>query len=627
MMKRLLLVILFTSFAGMVFSQKQEKVFYDKDWKGCSQSKAEYYRLVTFDSDGKPIGKVYSYYITSELYGEIDSALYIDKNDDNKSKFIGFCKEFYKNGNIQAEGIYKNGEYDGDAVSYYENGNMKGKFTFKDGKANGDIIAYYENGNFKRKQTYKYGVRKDDAHYYENGELKRKYTIDKAPDGYDAYYYENGNFKSKYTYKNGELDKFYTDCDEFGICQKIFRENFDSDKNPNKWILEDKKDYTSKIIPEKGLLMENKIENKGFRQTIHIPIDITEDFSIETIVDFKKGSDNTGHGLIWGFKDWNNYYYFLISANGYYKIGAKTDGLIFEFQKWETSQYINKNASRNTIKVNRVNDKMYYSINGRIVFSEDFYSLKGNHVGFYISSGQKEVLFENLIVKQDISVSQQEVSKPSSEEWQGNGTGFFIDRRGYIATNHHVISDASEIEIEFTRNGQKQIHKAKLIHSDKQNDLAILKIEDNSFRPFTNLPCNFQTKLSDVGSDVFALGYPMASIMGTEIKFTDGKISSKTGIQGDVRVYQISVPIQPGNSGGPLFDYDGNLVGITSAGLNLVFPSVENVNYAIKTSYLKNLIEVLPISLNLPNDQTIANKTLTEKIKILSDYVVLIKIK
>ena len=60
----------------------------------------------------------------------------------------------------------------------------------------------------------------------------------------------------------------------------------------------------------------------------------------------------------------------------------------------------------------------------------------------------------------------------------------------------------------------------------------------------------------------------MASIMGKEVKFTYGKISSKSGIQGDVRVYQISVPIQPGNSGGPLFDMDGNVVGITSSGLN-----------------------------------------------------------
>ncbi len=72
--------------------------------------------------------------------------------------------------------------------------------------------------------------------------------------------------------------------------------------------------------------------------------------------------------------------------------------------------------------------------------------------------------------------------------------------------------------------------------------------------------------------------------MGNEIKFTDGKISSKSGFQGDITTYQISVPIQPGNSGGPLFDEKGNLVGITSSGVNKQL--ADNANYAIKTSYL-----------------------------------------
>mgnify|MGYP002508301444 CR=1 FL=1 len=75
----------------------------------------------------------------------------------------------------------------------------------------------------------------------------------------------------------------------------------------------------------------------------------------------------------------------------------------------------------------------------------------------------------------------------------------------------------------------------------------------------------------DTGSEVFAMGYPMADIMGSEVKFTDGKISSKSGIGGDVRVYQISVPIQPGNSGGPLFDMGGTEVSPFTSGLSSTF--------------------------------------------------------
>jgi S1-C subfamily serine protease len=115
--------------------------------------------------------------------------------------------------------------------------------------------------------------------------------------------------------------------------------------------------------------------------------------------------------------------------------------------------------------------------------------------------------------------------------------------------------------------------------------------------------------------------------MGEDIKFTDGKISSKTGFLGAVNSYQISAPIQPGNSGGPLFDFDGNLIGITSSTVNRKLDLTENVNYAIKSSCLINLVDVLDVKLQLPNNPSIATKSLTDKIKILSDFVVLIKVK
>jgi S1-C subfamily serine protease len=134
------------------------------------------------------------------------------------------------------------------------------------------------------------------------------------------------------------------------------------------------------------------------------------------------------------------------------------------------------------------------------------------------------------------------------------------------------------------------------------------------------------TSTKDTGSEVFALGYPMADVMGSEVKFTDGKISSKSGIQGDTRVYQISVPIQPGNSGGPLFDMEGNIVGITSSGLNRDYFKSENVNYAIKASYLKTLMESCPqeIILNEKERGSISSMSSTDRIKQYEDFVVLI---
>ena len=122
--------------------------------------------------------------------------------------------------------------------------------------------------------------------------------------------------------------------------------------------------------------------------------------------------------------------------------------------------------------------------------------------------------------------------------------------------------------MEYFQKGIKNTFDAKVIVTDKKNDLAIIQINDSKFKTLPSIPYVFNSTTKDVGSEVFALGYPMADVMGDEIKFTDGKISSKTGIEGDITVYQISVPIQPGNSGGPLFDNKGNLVGITSSALN-----------------------------------------------------------
>lgn len=117
------------------------------------------------------------------------------------------------------------------------------------------------------------------------------------------------------------------------------------------------------------------------------------------------------------------------------------------------------------------------------------------------------------------------------------------------------------------------------------------------------------------------MGYPQIQLQGDELKVTDGIISSKTGFQNDVTTYQISAPIQHGNSGGPLFDKKGNLIGITNAGI----PDAENLGYAIKISYLMNMLELFNnIDLNYKN--SISYLSLPDMVEKLDDYVVLIKV-
>ena len=201
------------------------------------------------------------------------------------------------------------------------------------------------------------------------------------------------------------------------------------------------------------------------------------------------------------------------------------------------------------------------------------------------------------------------------------GTGFAL-KNGYIVTNNHVVEGASNILVQGI-NGNSIEYKAEVVAVDKNNDLALIRINDYRFDGFGSIPYSIKETLCDVGSDVFVLGYPLTSYMGEEIKLTNGIISSRSGYQGDITTYQISAPVQPGNSGGPMFDKNGNVVGVVNAGI----PGAENVGYAIKTSYLCNLINSSVSSAIIPRNNTISTMSLSEKVKVLRNYTFYIKCK
>lgn len=218
-------------------------------------------------------------------------------------------------------------------------------------------------------------------------------------------------------------------------------------------------------------------------------------------------------------------------------------------------------------------------------------------------------------------------NETSPTQVKTTGSGFFISPDGHVATNAHVISGGKSISISVSNEIGTLKYSAKVVLSDVKNDIAILKIDDTKFKPLTNIPYSLGEK-ADAGENVFTIGYPLNDIMGNNYKVTNGIISSKTGIGDDVRFYQISVPLQPGNSGGPLFNYQGNIIGITTSRLNSksVGTRIENVNYAIKSSYLLTLYNMLPNSTNIILSPSLVGKDLKDQIKILKNYVCLIEI-
>lgn len=204
---------------------------------------------------------------------------------------------------------------------------------------------------------------------------------------------------------------------------------------------------------------------------------------------------------------------------------------------------------------------------------------------------------------------------------KGSASGFVISGN-IVATNFHVVDGAGRVTVTLMVDGIAEEYNAKVLCVDKTNDLALISIKDEHFKPMKPAPYKIATNSVDVGTSVFTMGYPMSNVLGEEVKITDGLISSKTGYSGDAVTYQISAPIQPGNSGGAMFDKDGNLVGITNAGV----ASADNVGYAIKTNYLLNLIDSAPISIELPRGENLKGNTLPELIKAYKPYVAFIKI-
>ena len=169
-----------------------------------------------------------------------------------------------------------------------------------------------------------------------------------------------------------------------------------------------------------------------------------------------------------------------------------------------------------------------------------------------------------------------------------NGSGFFVTADGYAVTNEHVVRGNRRL---FALIGGKEL-PVQVVDRDAANDLALIKIETAS-RPIP-IAAGEPAK----GEEVTALGYPVASALGTEQKATFGRVNALSGLRNDSRVLQIDVPLQPGSSGGPILNRRGEAVGVVMATFGTVravritggtLP--QNVNYAIKAAYLVPLLE------------------------------------
>lgn len=188
---------------------------------------------------------------------------------------------------------------------------------------------------------------------------------------------------------------------------------------------------------------------------------------------------------------------------------------------------------------------------------------------------------------------------PLTRSENSTGTGFFVASDS-IATNWHVVKEARRISVLV---GSTEL-KADLLLKDAQNDLALLRVDRSKLQGATstieNAPCFLIDNSDEVksGDAVFAIGYPLSGLLATSPSIGQGLVSNVLGVDNDPRVFQISIPIQAGNSGSPLLNQSGHVIGVVTSTLNnkkmLTTTGVltQNVNFAIKSSYLKSMISM-----------------------------------
>jgi uncharacterized protein (TIGR02145 family) len=205
---------------------------------------------------------------------------------------------------------------------------------------------------------------------------------------------------------------------------------------------------------------------------------------------------------------------------------------------------------------------------------------------------------------------------------KATGTCFAISSKGYLVTNYHMIENSNRIQVRGINGDLTTAYEAEIILSDKANDLAIIKTKDNNLIINGVVPFKLNDVLQNVGTSIYTLGYPLLSTMGEEIKLTNGIVSARTGFQGDITSYQITAPVQPGNSGCPLFNINGDLIGIISS----KNAEAENAAYAIKAVYLKQLIELIPDKLSMNQSKIIQGTSLENQVLMIKPFIYIIEV-
>ncbi|KXK19309.1 MAG: trypsin-like peptidase domain-containing protein [Saprospiraceae bacterium] len=563
-------LFLFTNF---VSAQKQVILYYDGNGIRSSKAECAYYKVINYNKAGKIIGKIKDFYKSGEGYTTSDGAKEINRDNDNKSVYWGKQIRYYKSGAMKAIRLFS---LDGDII--YEK-------------------KWYSSGKIKSFGSY-----------------KTKYGSTFIE------FAEDGSIIASYRNRKGEGDPrvFVQKDNQYLIA---FMEDFSTNQNRQFWEYEmPLEEGQFEIGVGYHIITE---QNGHFAKILPFSDSFDDSYMFSTNIGSIKGDKNTFHGIVYDYSGPDQFSCFGINGMGKFCIyHVNKSKSFFEVPITDNSN-INTGRNNNNLTIQYLDEKISFLINDVEVYTSNKNEFGEKYFGLFSDGGRKDVVFQNI----SLLYLNEEIRTMMDDMIVGDGafktgTGFIIDDRGYMITNHHVIENADFIEVEFKWEGKTKTFPARIVSTDKEKDLSILRIISNDFKLPKKIPYAIEKADIPTGSEVFTLGYPEAFNMGREVKFTDGKISALSGIKNNKSVYQTSIPARGGNSGGAVFGPNGNIIGVLYA----VRSGSEVYSYAIKSSVLIEFIHSFNKDIVITRPNTIKNQPLVSKVNTLKDYVALVKV-